>query len=112
LRSSYGGDHLLVSRGLNWRECLVAQLAQDVVGAAAELARDGEAGAVVVDPPRNLPVVRVIGRAGAARLLGRFEQRPAQQLRPFVREVTGSAIEVVPDNLSLMTQLGAVRLAE
>jgi hypothetical protein len=32
-----------------------------VVGAAAELARDRQTGAVVVDPPRHLPVVAVVG---------------------------------------------------
>lgn len=42
-------------------ECVVVELAQDVVGAAAELARDREAGAVVVDPVGDLQVVRVVG---------------------------------------------------
>jgi len=45
---------------------LVAELAQDVVGASAELAGDREAGAVVIDPPRNLTVVLVVGSARRA----------------------------------------------
>jgi hypothetical protein len=40
VRSSCGGDHLLVGRRISWRECLVAELAQDVVGASTKLARD------------------------------------------------------------------------
>ena len=44
-----------------WFECLIAEFAQDVVGAAAELARDRKAGAVVVDALGDLEVVRVIG---------------------------------------------------
>src|SRR5438034_5236370 len=39
----------------------IAQFAQDVVRAPAELARDGEAGAVVVDPRGDLEVVAVVG---------------------------------------------------
>ena len=42
-------------------ECVVAEFAQDVVGASAELARDREAGAVVVDPVGDLLVVGVVG---------------------------------------------------
>jgi hypothetical protein len=61
VRSSCGGDHLLVGRRVNWRECLVAELAQDVVRASAQLARDRQAGAVVIDPPRDLPVLVVVG---------------------------------------------------
>jgi hypothetical protein len=60
--SGCGGDHLLAKRrGLDRCERLVAELAQDVEGAAAELARDRRTGAVVVDPPRHLPVVLVVG---------------------------------------------------
>src|SRR6266516_8095491 len=58
--SGCGGRHLLARRrGLDRCEGLVAELAQDVVGAAAELARDRQTGAVVVDPPRHLTVVVV-----------------------------------------------------
>jgi hypothetical protein len=59
LRSNCGGDHLLVGRRVDRRECFVAELAQDVVRASARLARDRQAGAVVIDPPRDLPVVVV-----------------------------------------------------
>src|SRR6266487_705495 len=71
-----------------------AELAQDVVGASAELAGNREAGAVVVDPPGDLAVVGVVGRAGPGGRQRRLEQRPAQQLRPLVREVAGRAFAV------------------
>src|SRR6266487_5495141 len=67
-------------------ECFVAEFAQDVVGASAELARDREAGAGVVEPLGDLEVVGVVGRADAGGGYGRLEQSPAQQLRPLVRE--------------------------
>jgi hypothetical protein len=51
----------LRSRQLGRGECVVAEFAQDVVGAPAEFARDGEAGAVVVDPVCDLQVVGVVG---------------------------------------------------
>jgi hypothetical protein len=54
-------DRLLGLRlGFNRGERLIAQFAQDVVGAAAELAGDREAGAVVVDPSGDLEVVVVV----------------------------------------------------
>jgi hypothetical protein len=46
---------------VGWGECVVAEFAQDVVGAPAEFARHGEAGAVVVDPFGDLEVVGVVG---------------------------------------------------
>jgi hypothetical protein len=46
---------------VSWRECFVAELAEDVVRPSAQLARDRQTGAVVVDPPRNLTVVLVVG---------------------------------------------------
>jgi len=49
------------SRRVGWGECVVAEFAQDVVGAPAEFARDREAGAVVVDPFCDLEVVGVVG---------------------------------------------------
>src|SRR6266540_858992 len=76
---------------LDGGERLLAELAQDVVGAPAELAGNREAGAVVVDPLGNLQVVGVVGRAGAGGRQRRLEQGPAQQLRPLVREVAGLA---------------------
>jgi transposase len=39
--SGCGGDHLLAIRRLDRSERLVAELAEDVVGASAKLARDG-----------------------------------------------------------------------
>ncbi len=42
-------------------ECVVAELAQEVVGASAEFACDRETGAVVVDPLGDLEVVGVVG---------------------------------------------------
>src|SRR6266566_338256 len=75
-------------------ECLVAEFAQEVVGASAELAGDREAGAGVVEPLGDLEVVGVVGRAGAGGRHGRFEQRPAQQLRSFVGETARCALAV------------------
>src|SRR6266487_2458915 len=44
------GDRLLVGWLLDRGECLVAELAQDVVGASAELAGNRQTGAGVVEP--------------------------------------------------------------
>src|SRR6266511_3581198 len=75
-------DRLLGVRvALDRGERFVAELAQDVVRAPAELAGNREAGAVVIDPLGNLQVVGVVGRAGAGGRQRRLEQRPAQQLR-------------------------------
>ena len=59
--TSGGGVDELRSRRLARGECVVAELAQDVVGAPAEFARDREAGAVVVDPLGDVQVVGVVG---------------------------------------------------
>src|SRR5215211_4468662 len=59
--SGGGVDESSGRRCVGRGECVVAELAQDVVGAAAEFARDGEAGAVVVDPLGDLQVVGVVG---------------------------------------------------
>src|SRR6266702_5903763 len=75
-------------------ERLLAQLAEDVVGAAAELAGDREAGPRVVEPLGDLEVVGVVGRAGAGGGYGRLEQGPAQQLWPLVRETAGRSLIV------------------
>jgi hypothetical protein len=72
----------------NGGERCIAQFAQDVVGASAELARDREAGAVVVDPTGDPEVVVVVGRAAAGGLVGGLEQRPPQQLRTLMGEAT------------------------
>src|SRR5213076_2468850 len=78
----------------NRGERCIAQFAQDVVGAPAELARDREAGAVVVDPGGDLQVVTVVGRAATRGLVGGLEQRPAQQLGSLVGEVARCALAV------------------
>src|SRR5262249_41721134 len=75
-------------------ERLLAEFAQGVVRASAELAGDREAGAGVAEPLGDLEVVGVVGRAGAGRADGRLVERPAQQLGPFVREVAGGALVV------------------
>jgi hypothetical protein len=54
-------DRLLVGWLLDRGERLLAELAQEVVGAPAELARNREAGAVVVDPLGDLEVVAAVG---------------------------------------------------
>src|SRR6266571_7331191 len=88
-------DRLLGLRvALDGGERLVAELTQDVVGAPAELAGNREAGTVVVDPPGDLAVIAVVGRAGAGGLLRRLEERPAQHLRALVREVAGRSLAV------------------
>ena len=61
IRSGGGVDErrswLVVGRG----ECVVAEFAQDVVGAPAEFARDRQTSAVVVDPLGDFQVVAVVG---------------------------------------------------
>ena len=52
---------LLDGRVDDWGERLLAQLAQDVVGAAAELAGGRERGALVVGPVAHLQEVLVVG---------------------------------------------------
>ena|SRR6266496_5775222 len=54
-------DRLLALRPFDRGERRIAQFAQEVVGAAAEFARDREAGAVVVDASGDLQVVVVVG---------------------------------------------------
>ncbi len=56
-----GGVDELCSGRVAGGECVVAEFAQDVVGASAEFACDREAGAVVVDPLGDLQVVGVVG---------------------------------------------------
>src|SRR6266540_5204592 len=91
LRSSL--DRLVgLPLGFNRGERCIAQFAQDVVGAPAELARDREAGAAVVDPSGDLEVIVVVGRAAARGLVGGLEQRPSQELRTLVRKVARCAL--------------------
>src|SRR6266513_1789113 len=81
-------------RLLDGGEGRIAQFAQDVVGASAELARQREAGAGVVDPLGDLEVVAVVGRADAGARQRRFEQRPPQHVGPLVGEVARGALAV------------------
>ncbi len=56
-----GGVDELRSRQVGRGECVVAEFAEDVVGAPAEFARDRETSAVVVDPLGDVQVVGVVG---------------------------------------------------
>jgi hypothetical protein len=56
-----GVDELRGRRWVARGERVVAEFAEDVVSATAEFARDGEAGAIVVDPLGDLEVVGVAG---------------------------------------------------
>src|SRR6266540_2848295 len=97
IRAWLGGscDRLFGLRvGVDGGECFVAEFAQDVVGAPAELAGNRKAGARVVEPLGDLEVVGVVERAGASGRHGRFEQGPAQKLRSFVRETARCALAV------------------
>jgi hypothetical protein len=49
------------SRQVGRGECVVAEFAQEVVGAPAEFARDRQTSAVVVDPFGDFQVVGVVG---------------------------------------------------
>ena len=59
--TSGGSVDELCSRRVARGERVVAEFAQDVVGASAEFACDREAGAVVVDPLGDVQVVGVVG---------------------------------------------------
>src|SRR5437899_3346173 len=59
--TSGGSVDELCSRQFARGECVVAEFAQDLVGAPAEFARDRVAGAVVVDPFCDVQVVGVVG---------------------------------------------------
>ena len=62
ITSGGGVDELRFRRLVSGQcECVVAEFAQDVVGAPAEFARDRETGAVVVDPFGDVEVVGVVG---------------------------------------------------
>ena len=58
---SSGSVDELCSRRAAGGECVVAEVAQDVVRAPAEFAGDREAGAVVVDALGDVEVVGVVG---------------------------------------------------
>jgi hypothetical protein len=76
------------SRGL---QRLVAELAQGVVAALEQLARDREARAVAAEPLGRLEVVVAVGAAVPAGRLGGFVERPAQRGRSLPGEVAGRA---------------------
>ena len=59
--TSGGGVDELCSRRIAGGECVVAEFAQDVVGAPAEFARDRQTSAVVVDALGDFQVVGVVG---------------------------------------------------
>src|SRR6266496_700590 len=54
------------------------EFVEDVIGAAADFARDGEQGALVADARRSLRVESTVGTVGALGVLSGFDQRPAQ----------------------------------
>ena len=58
---SGGGVEEFRSGQVGRGERVVSEFAQDVVGASAEFACNGEAGAVVVDPLGDLEVVGMVG---------------------------------------------------
>jgi hypothetical protein len=73
------GDRRLGARG---GECVVAELTQKVVRAAAELARDREAGTVVVDTLGDLQVVGMVFRE--ERRAAHWRHQPTPNGRPPV----------------------------
>src|SRR3954447_21438133 len=79
------------SRGL---KRLVAELAQGVVAALEQLARDREAGAVAAEPLGCLEVVVAVGAAVATGGLGGLVERPAQRRRSLAGEMAGGTTSV------------------
>jgi hypothetical protein len=61
---------------------LIAEVAQGVVAAFEEFAREREAGSVTADPLGGLQVVLAVGAARMPRLLRGFVQSPAPPSRP------------------------------
>src|SRR6516162_7912264 len=74
---------------------LVAEVAQDVVGAAGELAGNRQGGPVGVDPRRDAGVVGVVRGGGAGGMVPGLEQRPAQDRRSLVGQPAGGEALVV-----------------
>lgn len=72
-------------------EGVIAELAQRVVRAAQQLARDGQHRAVLAEARLELQVVGVMGRAGLAGRLGGLERGPARDRRPLARQVAEAA---------------------
>src|SRR5205085_9640903 len=73
------------------RERLLPELAQGVVAALEEPARDRQAGAVAAEPLGSLGVVGAVGALRPARDLGGLVQRPAKRRRTLPGEVAGRA---------------------
>jgi hypothetical protein len=57
------------------------EFVQDVVGATADLARDGQHGTLAADTRRSLRVQAAVGTIRALGVLGRFDQRPTEHGR-------------------------------
>src|SRR3954453_9038013 len=74
------------SRG---RQRLLAELAQGVVAALEQLARDRQPGAGVTETLGGLAVVVAVRAPRARGAQRRFEQRPAQRRRPLAAEMPG-----------------------
>jgi hypothetical protein len=71
---------------------LIAEVAQGVVAAFEEFAREREAGSVTADPLGGLQVVLAVGAARMPRLLRGFVQSPAQRGRPLAAQMPGRAV--------------------
>ena len=67
------------------------EFVEDVVGAPADLARDGEHGALAADTRRSLRVEGAVGAVGPLGMLGRFDQRPAEYGCAVLGEVAAAS---------------------
>src|SRR3954468_17596400 len=71
------------------RERLLAELAQRVVAALEQLARDRQPGAGAAETLRRLAVVVAVRAASPRRAERRLEQRPPQSRRPLAAQMPG-----------------------
>ena len=76
------------------QERLVAELAQRVVAALEQFAREREAGAVAAEPLGGLQVVGAVGAARMPGVLGGLIQSPARRWRSLAGELAGRAMLV------------------
>ena len=67
------------------------EFVEDVVGAAADLAGDGEHRPLAADARRGLRVQDAVGTIGALGVLGRFDQRPTERGCAVLGEVTAAS---------------------
>lgn len=67
------------------------ELVEDVVGAAADLARDGEHGAFAADASRGLRIERAVGTVRALGVLSGFDQRPAEHRCAVLGEMAAAS---------------------